>query len=225
MTAPRRSHRSRRYVKEVVHPSPIPPSVTAEKYGEWVAILRRRVVGHDAEPGSPVCPPRRAGIGEKALIYNVPRQAWSGLDVRRKGRDRVYRRSSREARWRAAAAPFESPPGGARRSKPLGSSIQGRLSSCAPPSPAPPALAIGSGGPPRRDRWWTSPPDRSMRPSAFRWRMAPSCSRRSPSRAPGGGPTADWLSLAGTRSSKKLKSRSKLGWPVLRSSHAIIPGG
>jgi len=61
-------------VKEVVHPSPIPPSVTAEKYaGEWVAILRRSVVDHDADLDSLFARLDEQGIGEKALIYNVPR--------------------------------------------------------------------------------------------------------------------------------------------------------
>ena len=61
-------------MKETVRRSPIPSSVTAEKYGgRWVAILRRRVVDHDADLDRLFARLDKRGIGEKALIYNVPR--------------------------------------------------------------------------------------------------------------------------------------------------------
>ena len=61
-------------MKEVVRPSPIPPSVTGEKYAEeWVAILRRRVVDHDRDLERLWARLAKRGIAEKALLYNVPR--------------------------------------------------------------------------------------------------------------------------------------------------------
>lgn len=61
-------------MKETVQPSPIPPSVTAEKYaGQWVAILRRRVVDHDGDLDRLFARLDERGLGEKALIFNVPR--------------------------------------------------------------------------------------------------------------------------------------------------------
>ena len=61
-------------MRETVHPSPVPSSVTAEKYADqWVAILRRRVVDHDADLDRLFARLDNRGIGEKALIFHVPR--------------------------------------------------------------------------------------------------------------------------------------------------------
>lgn len=61
-------------MRETVLPSPIPRSVTYEKYGDqWVAILRRRVVDHDQELQSLVARLTKRGISEKAILYHVPR--------------------------------------------------------------------------------------------------------------------------------------------------------
>jgi len=61
-------------MREIVHPSPVPSSVTAEKYADqWVAILRRRVVDHDADLDRLFARLDNRGIGEKALIFHVPR--------------------------------------------------------------------------------------------------------------------------------------------------------
>jgi len=60
-------------MKESVQPSPIPPNVTGERYGDqWVAILRRRVVDHDASLRLLHERMRRKGIAEDVIFYNVP---------------------------------------------------------------------------------------------------------------------------------------------------------
>ena len=61
-------------MSDTVLPSPIPPSVTYEKYGnQWVAILRRRVVDHDQQLQRLVARLAERGISEQAVLYRVPR--------------------------------------------------------------------------------------------------------------------------------------------------------
>jgi hypothetical protein len=73
MPAQRKGGRRTPAVKEIVHPNPIPPSVTEERYGgQWVAIHNRRVADHDFDLERLWRRLEKRGIADESLFHLVP---------------------------------------------------------------------------------------------------------------------------------------------------------
>jgi len=73
MPARKSQHQKREPMREYHHPSPTKEPIDRHHYGgQWVAILRRRIIDHDRDLDALCDRLERVGLEDKAMLMKVP---------------------------------------------------------------------------------------------------------------------------------------------------------